>query len=157
MMAATTSENWKHFPRYMILAMAFVMAVNVRFIYVAVTTFPGVATNDDFDTSNRYNAVMQAAAAQNALGWTERVSAQGLEAAVDLAGPDHAPLEHAVLTGQMLRPLGDSAPIPLTFHETTAGHYVVVPSLPAAGQWELVLRIEHGGHTAHVNRRVVVG
>ena len=86
----TRPFNWKYFPRIMIGIMLLVMAVNVRFITLAVATFPGTASADDFDTSNRYNAVMDADAKQTALGWTERASVAHGVAMLDLAGPGGA-------------------------------------------------------------------
>ncbi len=156
MAALTSGAGWRQFPRYMILAMAFVVAVNARFIYVAIETFPGAATNDDFDTSNRYNEVMAAVATQNALGWSERARTQGSTAVVDLAGPDHKPLTGAVVTAQAERPIGTDAPVQVAFREASPGHYVAIGVLPAPGQWDLRLRISADGHQARVTRRVIV-
>lgn len=49
--------GWKYFPYYLIGAMAVVVAVNARFITIAVTTFPGEVTAQDFETSNRYDTI----------------------------------------------------------------------------------------------------
>jgi nitrogen fixation protein FixH len=152
---AWATPSWKNFPRYMVLAMGLVVAVNVRFIYVAVSTFPGAATQDDFDTSNRYNAVMDAAAAQAALGWRETATTTGRHVTLDVSGPDHAPLSGATLTVQTVRPLGDTPALPFPVLEARPGHFIGVMDLPAAGQWDLVLRVSQHGHVAHVTRRVV--
>src|ERR1700678_2513841 len=109
MAAVTSAAGWRQFPRYMILAMLFVVAVNARFIYVAIATFPGAASNDDFDTSNRYNSVLAAVGAQNALGWTEQAHAEGGVATIDLAGPDHRALVGATVSAQAERPIGTAA------------------------------------------------
>ncbi len=148
--------NWKYFPRILIGIMLLVMAVNVRFITLAVATFPGTASSDDFDTSNRYNAVLDADARQSALGWTERASATHGIAALDLSGPAGAPLAGAVLQVHAARPLGTDQPIPLAFHEATPGHFVAASALPLPGQWDLQCRIKSGDHVALVTRRIVV-
>ncbi len=156
-MAATTStETWKHFPRYLIAAMLVVVAVNVRFIYIAVSTFPGAASSDDFDTSNRYDAILRAVAAQDALGWSESASAQGMAAVVDLAGPDHKPLAGAAVTANAERPLGSDAVIAVSFKESSPGHYVATSVLPLPGQWDLKLHVVQSGHEARVTRRIVI-
>jgi nitrogen fixation protein FixH len=155
MAATTNAEAWKNFPRYLIAAMLFVMLVNARFIYVAVTTFPGEASSNDFDTNNRYDKIMVAVEAQNALGWSETAGVQGLAAFVDLTGPDHQKLAGAVLTGTAERPIGTDAPVAMAFHETAPGHYVADRALPMPGQWDLKLRIAQGGHNALVTRRIV--
>jgi nitrogen fixation protein FixH len=156
MATAGTVQTWKNFPRYMILAMLFVVAVNARFIYMAVVTFPGAASSDDFDTSNRYDTVMQAAAARDALGWSEQTSAMGSTAVLDITGPDHHALTGASITAEAVRPLGPDMETPLTFRETSAGHYVADLALPQRGQWDLQLKIAQGGHTIRVTKRVVI-
>jgi nitrogen fixation protein FixH len=156
MAAATSTAGWRQFPRYMILIMAFVVAVNARFIYVAIDTFPGAASSDDFDMSNRYNAVLAAVAAQNALGWSEHAGAEGATATVDLIGPDHRALAGATVTAQADRPIGTAAPLDVAFREAAPGHFVATDALPAAGQWDLRLRIAAGGHQVRVTRRIVV-
>jgi nitrogen fixation protein FixH len=156
MTAATSAAGWRQFPRYMIMAMLFVVAVNARFIYVAISTFPGAASNDDFDTSNRYNAVLSAVDAQNALGWVERAGTEGGMATVDITGPDHHQLTGATVTAQAERPIGTAEPIYVTFREATPGHYVAATTLPQMGQWDLRLRIAASGHRVRITRRVIV-
>jgi nitrogen fixation protein FixH len=155
-MATITAGTWRNFPRYMILAMGLVVAVNVRFIYIAVATFPGAASSDDFDTSNRYNTVLAAVAAQDALGWSERASAQGAVPVVDLTGPGQRKLADAQLVAQAERPLGNSALVDMSFAETSPGHYVGSTALPAPGQWDLRLQITQGAHHARVTRRILI-
>jgi nitrogen fixation protein FixH len=156
MAAMTSPATWKHFPRYLIGAMLVVVAVNVRFIYIAVSTFPGAASSDDFDTSNRYDSIMRAVAVQDALGWSEAASAQGLAAVVDLTGPDHKKLAGAAVTANAERPLGSDAVTALAFKEATPGHYVATSALPLLGQWDLKLQVASSGHTVRVTRRIVV-
>jgi nitrogen fixation protein FixH len=153
-LARTTT--WKHFPRAMLAIMALVIAVNVRFIVLAVVTFPGQATNDDFDTSNRYNAVLEADARQSALGWTEHATVQGRLVTLDLSGLAQAPLAGAAITATADRPLGTDAAMPVDFHETSPGHFVSTVAWAHPGQWNLNLRITHGGNKARVTRRIVV-
>jgi len=156
MATATRTATWKHFPRYMIACMLVVIAVNVRFIYIAVSTFPGAATNDDFDTSNRYDAIMRAAAEQDKLGWAETVDAQGLVPVVDLTGPDHTPLTGAKVTSDAERPLGTDPSVSLIFSEIAPGHYVAKTALSMRGQWDLKLHVVQAGHSARVTRRLVL-
>jgi nitrogen fixation protein FixH len=157
-MSATTSATraWKNFPRYVMLAMSLVVTVNARFIYIAVQTFPGAATNDDFDTSNRYDAILRLAQAQDALRWTENVQVQSGAPVMDLSGPDRHALHGAHVTAQARRPLGPNMQTPLAFNEATPGHYVAGTTLPLPGQWDVMLNIDQGGHTVHVTRRVLV-
>lgn len=153
-MAATTADAWRNFPRYMLAAMAVVVAVNARFIYLALDTFPGAATTNDFDTSNSYNQILAAAEAQARLGWQEEAAAPSGLPRVTLSAHG-APLKDAVLTGTAERPLGAMAPITLRFTQTAEGSFTADRALPRRGQWDLRLRIVAQGQEARVTRRVV--
>ena len=155
MSSTTSAQTWRHFPRYMIAAMLVVVAVNVRFIVLAVATFPGAASSDDFDTSNNYNKVLANVAAQNALGWNEQASATDGRAVIDLTGPHHTPLAGAALIAQAQRPIGTDTPITLSFQESPPGHFTATTALPAPGQWDLMLHLSQGGHQVRVTRRVL--
>lgn len=154
-MAATTAVAWRNFPRYMIAAMAVVVAVNARFIYLAIHTFPGAATTNDFDTSNSYNSILAAAEAQARLGWREDAAAPAGVPLVTLSAHGAA-LKGAVLTGMAERPLGATAPVTLHFTEAADGSFTADHALPRKGQWDLRLRIVADGQEARVTRRVVV-
>jgi nitrogen fixation protein FixH len=140
----------------MIGAMLLVIAVNVRFIALAVTTFPGAASTDDFDTSNRYDAVLQQAEREHALGWATLVSAEGARAVIEARDAGGAALNGASIAGEAVRPIGTLAPVSLVFRETSAGHYVADKELSLPGQWDLNLVVRHGSAVLHATRRVLV-
>jgi nitrogen fixation protein FixH len=154
-MAAITAGTWKRFPNYMALAMGAVVLVNAWFIYAAVTTFPGEAGSDDFGTSNRYNAVLAIAASQAALGWSTEATAPAMRPTLIVTGANHAPLAGATITAQAERPIGTAAAVKLEFHETMPGRYIAQQTLPAPGQWDLMLRIAHGNQNIRITRRVI--
>jgi nitrogen fixation protein FixH len=156
MAAATRNESWKNFPRYMIAAMLVVIAVNVRFIYIAVSTFPGAASSDDFDTSNRYDSILNAVAAQDKLGWTSVADTAGAVPFIGLTGADRQPLTGALINAEAERPLGNDPALQLAFSETAPGHYTAASALPLHGQWDLKLRITQSGHSVRVTRRIVI-
>jgi len=151
-----TATLWRHFPRIMIAVMLVVIAVNVRFIVVAVASFPGAASNDDFDTSNRYNAVLAAAARTRALGWTVRASTAAATPVLDLTTAGGGKLTGASVTAQAVRPLGNTPDHALKFQETAPGRYTADSALPLPGQWDLNLQIRDGADSAAATRRVVV-
>jgi nitrogen fixation protein FixH len=155
-MIAVTSQGWRRFPRYMIGAMLAVVVVNAVFISAAIHTFPGAASNDDFDTSNRYNTVLDAAAAQDALGWTERAIAEHGQTMLDLADREGRPLSGVLIECIAERPLGTDAAKPMMFHEVSPGHYVASAVADLGGQWDLKLHLRLDRHEAWVTRRIVV-
>lgn len=150
--------GWKYFPYYLIGAMAVVVAVNARFITIAVTTFPGEVTAQDFETSNRYDTILGRAAAQRALGYGVTLAATGQggaqRIALHLTARNGAPVAAAQVSATLRRPLGDGA-ADLRFHADGAGGYFASPALPA-GQWDIDLTIQDGGNTLHTTQRVIL-
>lgn len=146
--------GWSHFPIWLCIAMGLVFAVNARFIYVAVTTFPGTPTMDDFDTSNEYNKVLSAVDRQNALGWHVRANDTAAPAIL-LTDKQGQPLTGATVEAVARRPLGNDADVPAKLTQTAPGRYELTPGL-RAGQWDLLLHISADGHDMRVTRRVIV-
>jgi nitrogen fixation protein FixH len=155
-MSTADKTAWRWFPFASIGALGFVVVVNFGFIYAALQSNPGVATLDNFDTSNRYDLVLDRAAKQAALGWNVEASLQGQAPTLRLSGKDGAKLSHAVITGTAQRPLGPTHSMPLSFNEGEDGLYRAATSLDAPGQWELRLQIVQAGETFMATRRVMV-
>lgn len=147
----TRTTAWSRFPLWLGLAMGLVFAVNIWFIQLAVTTFPGAASRDDFDTSNGYNRILANVDRQNALGW--QVRADGTTVA--LTDKQGAPLAGAAMSANARRPLGDEADIPVTFSQSAPGRFTLATTL-RPGQWDLLLDVSKDGHTMRVTRRVLV-
>lgn len=154
--ALRSPSSWRRFPQALIAAMLLVVAVNVRFIVVAVSTFPGAATADDFDTSNRYNAVLEQAAHDHALGWTTSADADGARPVLTISGAGGTPLTHATVTAEASRPLGEAMTRTLAFHEAAPGRYVASAVLPLPGQWTLDLQLRADGQVVYATRRIVL-
>ena len=152
---AARRTPWSHYPIWLLIAMGLVFAVNARFVYVAVTTFPGTPTSDDFDSSNNYNSVLSAVERQNALGWQVRANDTGPAPAIQLNDRTGQPLAGAALQAVARRPLGNDADQTLTFESPAPGRFVLTTAL-ARGQWDLMLHITNGDQTMRVTRRVVV-
>ncbi len=150
------SSAWRWFPFISIAALGIVVLVNLGFIYEALHTSPGEATKDNFDTSNRYDAVLDLAAQQAALGWTVDASLQGNAPTLHLVGHDGSMLHGAVITGVAQRPLGPLHATPLNFNEGEDGLYRTAEPLSSAGQWELRMQIVYQGKTLDITRRVLV-
>lgn len=146
---------WRFFPWYLAGGIGIAMAVNAVLVWLAVASFPGLATQHGFNTSNGYDRVLDAAQRQAALGWVVRDMLDGAVPVVTLAGPDGAPLAGARLAATIERPLGAAAPEPLAFRDDGAGRYVAETVLER-GKWDLSLTVTQGGQAYHTVRRVVV-
>jgi nitrogen fixation protein FixH len=134
--------------------MGVVFAVNIAMVWWALSTFPGESSNDGFDLGNIYDRILAAKAEQDARGWT--VAAEAVAGAVWVRLADASgPLPDATVNATALRPLGPPMATPLTFHRAADGRYVADAALPALGQWDLMLRVDHVSGALRVTRRIV--
>jgi nitrogen fixation protein FixH len=147
--------GWNMFPVWLVIAMGTVMAVNARFVTIAFTTFPGIATADDFDTSNDYNRILSGVERQNALGWRVRADESAAVLTIVLADRQGRPLPAATVQAVARRPLGDDPDMPVMLTETSSGRFVLGTAL-RGGQWDLLLHISAEGQEMRVARRVLV-
>jgi nitrogen fixation protein FixH len=152
------TSAWRFYPWIIAAGMSVVIAVNVGMITAALRTFPGKAPGGEgFDLSNRYNAVIDRAHDQAALGWTIGAEADSRGRPVlILTDSGHAPLARARIVATANRPVGAAMKTTVEFHETNLGHYAGDAALPAQGQWELLLTIAADGHDIAATRRIVV-
>jgi nitrogen fixation protein FixH len=147
---------YRWFPHWLIAGMIFAFLVNAYMVYAAVEGFPGVAGQDGFDLSKRYDKVMAAAAKQAALGW--QVDATLGEAGrpvlhvTDQAG---APLSSASVQAEAERPLGPTERTALAFHAVDLSHYEADAAL-APGQWDLLMTVTSGGSRYTTTGRLLV-
>jgi nitrogen fixation protein FixH len=153
--ATNPRSAWRFFPHALIAGLGVVVLVNIGMVWAALRTFPGVAALDVFDASNGYDEVLAQAAREAALGWSVQPQGEALTPALTLADRDGQPLTGATLTAQARRPLGPDMRTAVVFEEAGPGRYVATAPLPAEGQWELRLTVEHVGQTLHATRRIV--
>jgi nitrogen fixation protein FixH len=145
---------WNRYPWILAASMGVVFAVNIAMVWWALSTFPGELGNDGFDLGNIYDRILAAKAEQDARGWTVAAEAAAGEVLVRLADAS-GPLPDATVSATASRPLGPSLETPLTFHHAADGRYVANATLPALGQWDLMLRIDRAAGTLRVTRRIV--
>jgi nitrogen fixation protein FixH len=155
-MTREAKSGWRWFPFASIGALFFVVVVNFGMIYAALHTFPGEYTTANFDTSNRYDQVLDLAARQAALGWTVDASAQSHSPVLRLTGRDGTPLHNAMVSGTALRPLGPRNETQLSFTEGEDGLFHAGTVLNEPGQWDLRLQVAVGGESEAVTRRILV-
>ena len=154
----TQRSAWRFFPWIIAAGMSVVIAVNVGMVTAALRTFPGQANGGSgFDLSNRYNAVIDRAKNQAALGWHIDAESNRFGRPV-LALADRAgiALTRASIGATAQRPVGEALMTEIQFHETTPGHYVGDVSLPTPGQWDLLLTASAAGQDVTTTRRIVV-
>lgn len=151
-------SSWRFYPWVIAAGMSVVVVVNIFMATTALRTFPGQASGGEgFDLSNRYNTVLDRVQHQAAMGWTVAAEAdrRGHPVLV-MTDAAHAPLTRAKITATADRPVGEAQTTTVEFNETTPGHYAGDISLPALGQWELLLTVSARGQDFTATRRIVV-
>lgn len=149
------ATGWRFFPWYVAGGIGLTMLVNAALVCFAVHSFPGLATTGGFAASNAYDRVLAAAAEQNALGWSVQASLPDGRPLLTLATSDGTPIAGATVAATAERPIGNAAPIPLAFHETSPGRQEADTTL-APGKWAVDFTVTGAGHTYHTIRRFTV-
>ena len=135
------------------------LIANGTMLYFAARSWTGLETESAYQKGLAYNDALAAAEAQAALGWQVELDA-------GLSAPDEAWVEvglrdrdgHAIVAEQvwakLVRPTheGYDREVPLT--AVDAGRYRGFVGLPLPGQWDLKVRVEHGGGVHRASRRV---
>ncbi len=137
---------------------AVVASVNGLMMRLAISSMPGLDARNGYDVSQRYNAEIEAATAQEGRGWqvTAQVDrrAYGALVAAVFASPNLSPLGGMTVSATLEHPATRQMDRALALKETTPGHYeALAPGLPG-GVWTLVLKVEQPGqeHPVFVSR-----
>jgi nitrogen fixation protein FixH len=138
-----------------------VVAVNGALAYFAVTSSTGLVTTHPYDAGNAYNRVLDAAAAQDALGWrgTLAFTSAGTERGeivaefTDRAGQK---LTGLAVTARLMRPVEPLPDVVLTLSESGSGRYASAVALSRPGQWEVHAAARRGGETFEFAQRILV-
>lgn len=134
-----------------------VVAVDMGFATMALTTFPGEVSATAYEDGLAYDKTLAARARQAALGWVVEVATPGAPGRVrvrltDAAG---AGLEGLSLTGVLQRPATLAGARKLRFRPLGQGVYAAEAPV-AAGAWDLAVtaRNTHGA-SFDAERRIV--
>lgn len=147
---------------YVLLGMFAVIAfVNGVFIYLALSSHPGVIEEDAYRKGLAYNDALDKAASQKALGWRAALRfepdgdrAGALELRLeDVGGRAVAGLDVLV---RLRRPASRDYDRTLTLSEVAPGRYRARTALPLPGNWDVSLRAEADGREFRLERRLWV-
>jgi nitrogen fixation protein FixH len=133
-----------------------VVAVNATMMWFAVGSFSGLYTSKPRERGLHYNSIVAEQRARDELGWrVEPVWRPGtgrLEIAVsDSAGQ---PLAGARVFVELVRPAEKRPPVGTTLAMIDAGRFAGYVDLPARGNWDLDIVIEHGADRYAQTRRM---
>jgi nitrogen fixation protein FixH len=137
-----------------------VLAVNAVMIWIALTSWTGLATNRPYDRGLTYNRNLDAAARQAALGWRPVLAARIVagEGLVELTIGDAAdrPVAGAAVVVRFERPTSEGMDFAVALEPVAPGTYRGRFVLPAAGVWDLHATARRGEDLFVHEQRVVL-
>lgn len=129
-----------HMFALMVAFFGVVIGVNLTMMRIAMGSFGGIVVENSYVASQEFNGWLNAAKAQDRLGWTVASAVQP-DRLVALNIAD-AP-EPLAVSATARHPLGRLPDQALTFHRVAPGHYVSTQPLPE-GRWTLRLQLVAG-------------
>lgn len=137
-------------------------AFNAVFIYFAITTSPGLVTEDYYDRGQNYEEnVQKIIAAQNALKWQTKLAVPSRIiinqpdtfrfSAVDSRG---IPVMDADVSVVAYRPSDADADFKVALNQVAPGQYQALIAFPLPGIWDLNFTVKDGENTFKESRRI---
>jgi len=125
---------------------AIVAGVNAFFVWSAVSTFSGLAGEDDYRKGLAYNTTLTEAAEQKRLGWQAALSvSNGSVLSLTLTDASGAPLDGYSIAGTLERPAASQFDRTLSFVPAGSGHYQAPLSAAGYGTWIATLNVSRPG------------
>jgi nitrogen fixation protein FixH len=155
-------DGW-WYPWIFVAAMGFVFVINGIMVTIALSTWTGLETEGHYQKGLAYNQNLNAAKAQQALGWQLKIDAlpivsSGSTREVDMVarftGPDGTPLNGLDVTVFFLRPTHEGFDREAVLTENEPGQYSARLSLPLAGQWNARIHAFRGEDVFQEERRL---
>lgn len=155
-------ENDRWIPTLIVVAFLGLVALEARLIFLAVTTFPGMVTDEPYQRGLHYNDVLAAEANQQQRGWSVRTSYAGaagtsntlLVSAFDRNGLPVTGASVQVIAEQVTR---HAQAILTELREAAPGNYTADLRLPLGGRWTLRAIVQKGDAVDRHVRDIVVG
>jgi nitrogen fixation protein FixH len=141
MMAATVGRiTGKHVLAICLGFFGVMLAVNMMFVFLAVSTFNGGEGGKAYQTGLDYNQTIAAARAQEQLGWSHKIEA-ATAGRITVLVTDRAggPVRALSLSGDIGRPAADKFTRPLAFQEVRPGAYAAEAGALNDGNWVVSL------------------
>lgn len=120
-----------------------IIAVNLVMAYVAVGSFPGLTVKNSYVASQRHNELMERARAQEAMGWTSSIRADGDGLHVALKDAEGRPLRRLDVSLRLGRPASAREDRIVELDAAPAGYRS--PEVLGPGRWVAELAVHDRG------------
>lgn len=137
------APRWSRFiPWIFVGGFAIVVAVNGTLIYFAQSSFSGLDTEHAYERGLDYNRALEAAAAQDEVGWQGRITLAEAddgrhELAVQFADKQAMPIDSLSVEAHLRRPSNAGMDLSVPLQRQGNGRYAAAITLPAPGQWDV--------------------
>jgi nitrogen fixation protein FixH len=158
---AGAAKRGSWIPWIFVAGFGVVLLANSIMVYVAATTWTGIAVNRAYDKGLTYNRNLEAAARQEALGWEVSLATEvtaGLAGTVEVGLRDAqgAPLHRAEIVVAFERPTHEGHDFAVQLVPSGAGTYTAPFAAPLPGVWDVRLVATRGGDRFVATERVVL-
>lgn len=143
-------------PYYFVIAFAIVFMVNGIFVYLAVTSFSGVVSENAYVKGLNYDDVIGAVHEQKKLGWSMDLAYEGGAFVANFRGRDGQPLQGVHIIATISRPVGERHQQQFTLAEVGAGRYSHGITLPLKGQWDVLIEASWNKNKYQSKQRLVI-
>ncbi len=118
-----------------------VVAVNMYFVFAALSSHSGVDVGDAYTLGLAYNSQLEERARQASQGWSAELSSQpgengALQISIIISDESGAPLTGLSVSGELRRVVESRSDQVVMLQETLPGQYRATVALPYAGRWQ---------------------
>lgn len=138
-----------------------IIAVNVYYSLVAISTFRGEDDLKPYQEGVEYNQTLARRAAQERLGWravfdVARNNPQSVHIVVHLDQANGAPAGKASLSGEFRHPVDESRDRSFQLAEVKPGDYEADVAGITPGAWDVVVKSPEGAAPFEATRRMIL-
>jgi nitrogen fixation protein FixH len=155
-------SNYRWIPWVIVGCFLIVTIVNGLLVYFAAESWPGLTTDHAYNEGLAYNGVIEESEKEAKLGWKLELalapkSAHGtITIAIAAHDSSSATLDNLHVSGELIRPVEEIPPVPVTFTAQGGGRYLARIDTPRPGQWNVFLVARRGNDVWHGGQRILV-
>ena len=154
--AQNTAPKKSYAPWYLVGFFVVLAIMDGIFVTIATRTHTGVVTDEAYNRGLAYNETIEAAEAQDALGWQSSVRLDDTGLVFEITDTVGKPLSGASVRAEISRPLEADQGQIVSLNEARPGVYSADIEFPADGQWDARVFLTWQSHTYQTRERLIV-